>query len=96
MDVKSLYIVNSFDRPCVRLIARLTTSGKLKYIAESLNHFPEFEIQPTSCTLADFGFEHTGLNKFELKHNSKAKYENGRIREWQDVKEFTLDDIIDA
>ena len=94
---KKFAIVNDCDKPCRRLVAECI-DGKFYYMAraeESLkaNYDGMIPLNPTF--LEDFGFEIRNLKEtnsviFLQKYKSKAKYEDGRIRQWQDIGNFTL------
>ena len=99
MDPKELIIINDFDKPCVRLLMENVGGNKARYINKELQNYSEFDIDNTSCTLHDFGFDvkmNVDANDYEYikTRESVAKYPSGQTREWQDRKQFLFRDII--
>lgn len=92
LSLENLYIVNSFDRPCPRLIAYKTLDNKLNYIKKELKEFNGMDIS-RATPLKDFGFEQVSDNPIRLKRvkSSVAKYPDGETRYWQGIEEFNIE-----
>lgn len=87
---EELYIVNHWDRPCVKLLARKTDEGLLEYLQkENLRNYNLFPITEDTFSLKDFGFVLI-QDRYIWLNESKAKYSDGKTRIWQDIPEFTL------
>jgi hypothetical protein len=86
-------IVNTFDKPCERLIAELREDGLLYYIHPDM--LPEWESMGLSAnestSLEAFGLEvevSEGNLIGRLTGPSTAQYKDGRPRRWQGSSEF--------
>ena len=98
MECKDLVIINDWDRPCMRLLMGVKEDGTAMYINRQVkkNYTTNFPVgQPGCNSLEEFGFsmcydELLQDYRYKQTQPSQATYPDGRIREWQDVSEFTL------
>jgi hypothetical protein len=90
---KKYFIVNQFDKPCEKSIAEKRDDGKFYYVHPSLCDDKSYHgMTPDNPTpLEKFGIEWTEKDGYlfaTLAHKSTAEYPNGKIRLWQDHKNF--------
>ena len=79
-----LYIVNDVDRPDKRHIAYRVTPRRLRYI--EIDWPPMSFIVNRATPLADFGFSFQEIPMgllCTLTTQSRAKYHDGKTRDWQ-------------
>lgn len=101
MTNKKYAIVNTIDCPQPRLVTQVI-DGKHYYMMRSVKgeeYLKQYDgMTPDRPTfLEDFGFkidEKGSYVWFEQTEPSKATYEDGKPREWQDIKLFTLPRVI--
>ena len=103
MKTNELIIINDWDKPCRRLLMGMKPNGKALYLNNEIkSHYKtDFDLQPTSATLEQFGFvcEYNVLAddwQYTKVKESTVKYHNGTIRQWQDVETFTYKEIATA
>lgn len=85
-------IVNCCDRPSLRLVAQWIDDVGYCYMAQSF--FPELKKyngmdNPHPTDMKNFGFEIIEASNgvlFRKIEQTKAKYDNGDFREWQDYE----------
>ena len=85
-----LYIVNEVDRPDKPHIAYRVTPRRLRYI--EIN-WPPMALTDRATPLADFGFsfQETPMGLLcTIVTESRAKYPDGKTREWQGEYVFIL------
>ena len=87
------FIVNSFDKPCAKLVAEKRDDGKFYYVHPELCELKiHHGMTPTDPTpLEDFGIEwteHDGHLFGTLNREPIAKYSTGKSRSWQDHSNF--------
>jgi hypothetical protein len=88
------YIVNEYDRPCERMIARLE-NGRLYYLDPDLRaeFAGGFVPDGRETELSRFGLYLTTYrdNLVGLKiRSSMVTYQDGKIRHWQGKKSFSI------
>jgi len=87
-----LFILNDYDRPCMYLLA---TKEPLQYANSNVRKKvpnPTADVGNMTC-LEDFGFVQKE-NVFEQVSDSKATYQDGKLRSWQGLKKFTIEDLL--
>ena len=88
-----LIILNDTDRPCMYLVCREFSNGKIIYVNEYLRRrYPELKKGEGSNSLIDFGFIYED-GTYKLRNKSKAKSPLFGLLKWQGRKEFTYKDI---
>jgi len=88
MNMSDFRIVNDFDRPCEKLIARLRPDGKLDYVHPEIcrnKHYKGMDASE-SVPVEDFGVTlcvRGDVLEGALERDSVVKYKDGRVRRWQ-------------
>ncbi len=98
MNIDNLIIINMWDRPCMHLIAEILPDEKIKYINKILRkEYPILKKGNGWASIKDYGFIFDeGTKKFIQKNESIVKYDDGTLRRWQGLSEFTYDDIVNS
>ena len=93
------YIINEVDRPYARHVCELVNEG-LCYMSRSTNpsmaSYDGMSVRPDSTPVEDFGFtieDHGDQIAFTKTSDSKATYKDGKPRDWQGERYFTLDAV---
>lgn len=93
-----LYIVNSFDKPCEKLIAR-KEGDTLEYIHPEMKNWGKMSYLPVDARkLEDFGLEIEIENlssgekilRGKKTRESVCPYSDGKIRNWQGSSSFSF------
>ena len=95
MTPNQLFIVNDFDRPQAKHIARQGRHGKFFYVHPLLRNVKQFHgMTPTDPTpVSDFGISleiRDGAIYGKLDRESVATYRDGKPRKWQCESEFKI------
>lgn len=91
----NLIILNDIDKPCMRLVCR-ELKDKIIYVNKYLRRrYPKLRKSAGWANLSDYGFIFDE-GTYKLLNPSKVRYSDGRVKQWQDRKQFTYDDIMNC
>jgi len=89
-EIGEYVIVNEFDRPCARLIARVTGANECLYISGKLKHDATMDLS-RAISIKDFcvevQFDTYQYQAVRWSETSNARYPSGAVRRWQECGE---------